>query len=699
MSKRVLVTAALPYANGAVHLGHMLEFIQTDVYVRARKQAGDDCVFMWADDAHGTPIETRARREGITPEALVARAYDEHRRDFDEFSIGYDIFHTTHSEENRRHAEAIFTAMEARGDVVSRDVEQLYCPHDQMFLPDRFVKGTCPKCESPDQYGDNCEKCGSTYAPTELHEPRCVVCGTAPVLRSSEHLFVPLSRHEEFLRQWLRDRAEGGHTVLQDSVRNYVMRWVDDGLRDWDISRDAPYFGFAIPGHPGKFFYVWFDAPIGYIAATDKWCADRHAGPGQCFDAYWKTTPDDTEIVHVIGKDIVYFHCLFWPAMLHAAGYTIPSRVHVHGWLTINGEKMSKSRGTFVLARTYLDHLPAEYLRYYFAAKLGGNQEDIDLSFDDFVARINADLVNKAANLASRSVKFITSRLGGTVAALPEDAAPLVARAQERLAQASGLYREFESSKAVRLAMEVAEDFNLYLTEGAPWKLAATDPGRAHAICSAGVYATQVVAAMLKPVLPGWAAAVERFLRLPTPLSFESGQPLPHGHAIGEYETLAERIKPAAIEAILEASKETMGNEANAAAAAAAAEGPAEAAAVPDYEVPALEPTVAFDRFTPIDLRVARVLACETVEGSKKLLRFTLDLGPLGQRTVFSGIARSFSEPAALVGKHVMVVANLAPRKMPFGTSEGMVLVAGDEPSLTLPLLDPQTSRPGERIT
>lgn len=696
MSKRVLVTAALPYANGAVHLGHMLEFIQTDVCVRARKQAGEDCVFMWADDAHGTPIQTRARREGITPEELVARAYTEHRADFDEFAIGYDIFHTTHSDENRKHAEAIFTAMEARGDVVSRDVEQLYCPHDQMFLPDRFVKGSCPKCKSPDQYGDNCEKCGSTYAPTELGDPHCVVCGTTPVLRSSEHLFVPLSRHEGFLREWLRAPADGGHTVLQDPVRNYVMRWVDDGLRDWDISRDAPYFGFGIPGHPGKFFYVWFDAPIGYIAATDKWCAEH----GRDFDGYWKATPEQTEIVHVIGKDIVYFHCLFWPAMLHAAGYTVPSRVHVHGWLTVNGEKMSKSRGTFVLARTYLDHLPAEYLRYYYAAKLGQNQEDIDLSFDDFVARINADLVHKAANLASRSVKFITSRLGGTLAALSEDAAPLVARAKERLAQAPELYREFESSKAVRLAMEVAEDFNLYLTEGAPWKLAKSEPERARAICSAGVYATQVVAALLKPVMPGWAAKVERFLRLPAPLSFESGEPLPHGHAIGEYEMLAEKVKPEAIAAILEASKETMGGgaadeggEADAGGAGSAAE------QAEDYEVPQLAETITFDQFTPLDLRVAKVLQCEKVEGSKKLLRFTLDLGPLGQRTVFSGIARSFTEPAALVGTHVMLVANLAPRKMPFGVSEGMVLVAGDDPTLTLPLLDPKTSRPGERIT
>ncbi|MCA9653911.1 MAG: methionine--tRNA ligase, partial [Myxococcales bacterium] len=678
MSKRVLVTAALPYANGAIHLGHLLEFIQTDVYVRARKLAGDDCVFMWADDTHGTPIQTRARREGIEPEALIARAYDEHRRDFDEFQIGYDIFYTTHSEENRKHAGAIFAAMEARGDIRSRSIAQLYCPHDQMFLPDRFVKGTCPKCKSPDQYGDNCEVCGSTYAPTDLGQPHCSICGTEPVLRDSEHLFVPLSRHEEFLRQWLRSPADGGTTIMQDSVRNYVMSWVDGGLRDWDISRDAPYFGFPIPGHPGKYFYVWFDAPIGYIAATDKWCADN----GHDFDAYWKADPSDTEIVHVIGKDIVYFHCLFWPAMLHAAGYTTPSRVHVHGWLTVNGEKMSKSRGTFVLARTYLDHLPADYLRYYYAAKLGSHQEDIDLNFEDFVNRVNADLVNKAANLASRSVKFVRGKLGGTVSDLLPDAAPLVERARARLAEVEGHYREFDTARAMRSAMEVAEDFNLYLTEGAPWKLAKADPERARAICSAGIYASQVVAAMIKPVLPHWAERVESFLRLSEPLTFaNAGDPLPAGHELADYETLAERIKLETTEAIIEASKESLGG------AQAEAE-PGEAADA-DYEVPELAGEIAFDQFEPIDLRVAKVLACEGVEGSKKLLRFTVDLGPLGQRTIFSGIKRSF-EPESLLGKHVIVVANLAPRTMKFGVSEGMILVAGDDdPGLTMPLLDP----------
>jgi methionyl-tRNA synthetase len=684
MAKKVLVTAALPYANGSIHLGHLLEYIQTDVYVRARKIAGDDCVFMWADDTHGTPIQVRARREGIAPETLIEQAYAEHVRDFDDFQIGYDIFHTTHSPESRKHVDAIYAALDARGDIESKVVDQLHCPKDEMFLPDRFVKGRCPKCKAEDQYGDSCEVCGSTYSPTDLGDPRCSLCGTTPTLRGSEHLFVPLSKHEAFLREWIERGGAEGNSPLQPSVRNYVMGWVDGGLRQWDISRDEPYFGFEIPGHPGKYFYVWFDAPIGYIAATQKWCDER----GADFDAYWKAASrEQTEIVHVIGKDIVYFHCLFWPAMLNAAGYTTPVQIQVHGWLTVNGEKMSKTRGTFIMARTYLDHLPPDYLRYYFAAKLGASQEDFDINFEDFVNRCNADLVKKAANLASRSVKFIGGKLGGTLATLPDDSAVLVQRAADRLQQAKACYREFESGRAIRLAMEVAEDFNLYLTEKAPWKLAASDPDQARAICSAGVHASKVVAAILKPVLPNWAAKVESFLRLSAPLDFDDGaQVLPAGHAIGEYETLAEPIDPKKIEAIVEASKETTQGSAQ------------ESDPSSDYEVPPLESEVSIDAFSPIDLRVGKVLECTAVKGAKKLLQLTIDLGPLGRRNIFSGIALSV-EPDDLVGKHVAVFANLAPRKMRFGLSEGMVLAAGErDDAITVLMLDP-SSRPGEKIT
>ncbi|TPV93273.1 MAG: methionine--tRNA ligase [Myxococcales bacterium FL481] len=476
MSRRVLVTAALPYANGPIHVGHMLEAIQTDVYVRARQLAGEDVVFMWADDTHGTPVQARALREGRPPEDIIAEAYEEHVSVYRDFGIGFDIFHSTHSPENEHHAGEIFRAMEANGYVSARDVEQFYCPHDKMFLPDRFVRGVCPKCGAPDQYGDSCEKCGSTYASTELGEPACALCGTTPIRRSTEHLFVSLAPFEEFLRQWIHE--DGGR--LQPTVRNYVLGWIENGLREWDISRDAPYFGIEIPGHPGKYFYVWFDAPVGYISATDKWARDG----GHDFAAYWQSTPDDTEIVHVIGKDIVYFHCLFWPAMLKASGYTVPSRVQVHGWVMVNGEKMSKSRGTFITARTYLEHAPAAYMRYYYASKLNSGQDDLDLSFEDFVNKVNAELVNKAANLASRCIKFIGTRLEGRLGELPADAAEFAQQIRARLRDAPTHYQAFESSKAVRGAVEVAEIANLYVTEQAPWKLAKTDPERARCAVS-----------------------------------------------------------------------------------------------------------------------------------------------------------------------------------------------------------------------
>ena len=681
MAKRVLVTAALPYANGSIHLGHMLEYIQTDVYVRARKLAGDDCRFMWADDTHGTPIQVRARKEGITPEEVIERAYKEHRQDFEDFQIGFDVFHSTHTEESKTHAYKIFEALQASGNIEKRSIDQLYCPHDEMFLPDRFVKGICPKCKSPDQYGDSCEVCGSTYNPTDLGDPHCSVCGTTPVMKASDHLFVDLAKHTEFLRGWLTSGGVDGGSPLQSSQRNYVMEWVDGGLRDWDISRDAPYFGWEIPGHPGKYFYVWFDAPIGYIGATQKWCDDNGVDVGEYWDG---KSRDDVELVHVIGKDIVYFHCLFWPAMLNAAGYTTPSRVQVHGWLTVNGEKMSKARGTFILARTYLENLSSDYLRYYFAAKVGASVEDIDINFEDFFNRCNAELVNKAANLCSRCVKFIVGRLGGTVGELLPDTEPLVAAAQAKLAKAEEHFRAFESPKALRLAMEVAEDFNQYLTDHAPWKLAKTEPEKARSIISAGIFASQVVAAILAPVLPDWAEKVQRMLKLEAPLTFATaGTVLPAGHTLAEYETLAERIDRKAIDAIIEASKDTTGGAPK---------------RTFDYEVEPLADETKIDAFGAIDLRVGKVLACDKVEKADKLLQLTIDLGPLGMRNIFSGIAKSYA-PEELVGKNVAVFANLKPRKMRFGMSEGMVLASGaSDDAVTVLELDAK-AKPGEKIT
>jgi len=691
MTNKVLVTAALTYANGPAHLGHVLEAIQTDVYVRARKMMNHEVIFMWADDTHGTPIQIRARKEGIEPEALIAKAYAEHLQAYDGFQIGYDIFYTTHSDENRKHAGLIFEALRARGDIEVRDVEQLYSEQDQMFLPDRMVKGTCPVCKTPDQYGDSCESCGATYRPTELIEPYSAVSGDKPVLRSSEHLFVPLAKHEAFLREWLTPVEQGGKTMLQDSVRKFVLDWVDKGLRDWDISREEPYFGIEIPGFPGKYFYVWFDAPIGYIAATDKWCQ----ASGQELDSWWKAAPgrgdDQVEIVHVIGKDIVYFHCLFWPAMLHASDYTVPSRVHVHGWLTINGEKMSKSRGTFILANTYLQHLDPAYLRYYLAARLSNNQDDLDLPVDDFVARVNADLVNKGANLASRTIKFINSKLGGTLAAMPEDAEPILAAARAKLSEIPGHYLDFDSARALRLALEMVEACDAYINDNEPWKVIKQDPERARAVLSVGVQVCQFVAAAFKPVLPAWAEKVERMLKLAQPLDFENAsEPLPAGLELGEYETLAERITVKQVEALIEASKDDVA--ADQALGTTPEPGPSFA-----YEVAPLAPETNVDALDKVDLRVGKIIECEAVAKADKLLRLTVDLGPLGQRNILSGIAKSYA-PAQLLGKHVVVFANLAPRKMRGQISQGMIMAAGQsDDSVTLLELDPR-SLPGDTI-
>lgn len=679
MAKRVLVTAALPYANGAIHLGHMLEYIQTDVYARARRLAGDDVIFMWADDAHGTPIQVRARKEGITPEALVERAYNEHRQDFDAFGISYDIFHTTHSSESQAHCEAIYKELKAKELIEVRSIEQLYCPHDQMFLPDRFVKGVCPKCGATDQYGDVCEVCSSTYDPTDLLEAACAICQTKPELRSSDHVFVPLARHEEFLRRWSQKDA-----VLQPSVRNFIKSWIDQGLRDWDISRDDPYFGFKIPGYDNKYFYVWFDAPIGYVGATQKWCNEQ----GKDFDAYWKSSPQDTEIVHVIGKDIVYFHCLFWPAMLHNAGYTTPSRVQVHGYLNIDGQKMSKSRGTFVLAKTYLEHLAPDYLRYYFATKLNAGQDDFDLNLEDFTNRVNADLVNKLANLASRCAKFLYSKLDKRIGALEPRGEEILATAQKNFGEAIGHYREFESQKAIRIALEMAEACNLYLTESEPWKLVKSDPERARAICSAGIQISILIAAILKPVLPAWAQRCEEMFKLGTALRLDQcPAPLEPGHEIDEYQHLAQRLDRKVLDAMIEAGKSQ-----------AMPETPQAEAPVADYEVEELSEECSIDEVMRVDLRVGQIIGAQKVEGSSKLLEFRVDLGPLGQRTIFSGIAKSYT-PEDLMGHKVVVAANLKPRKMRFGVSEGMIMASGEDPKeLVVATLD-EAARPGDRIS
>jgi len=698
----ILVTSALPYANGPIHIGHLVEYIQTDIWSRFQKMRGHNCWYVCADDAHGTPIMLKARQEGITPEALIARVAEEHRADFDGFRVGFDNYHSTHSDENRHYASLIYERNRDAGHVAKRSIEQAYDPVEQMFLPDRFIKGECPKCGAADQYGDNCEACGASYSPAELKNPRSAVSGAVPEQRTSEHYFFRLADFEPMLKAWTRSGS------LQGQVANKLDEWFDAGLQEWDISRDAPYFGFEIPDHPGKFFYVWLDAPIGYMASFQNLCdSPKGREAGLDFDHYW-APESQAEVYHFIGKDIIYFHALFWPAMLHGAGFRTPTSVFAHGFLTVDGQKMSKSRGTFIKARTYLDHLNPEYLRYYFAAKLGPGVDDIDLSLDDFQARVNADLVGKVVNIASRTAGFISKRFEGRLAAaLPAPALfETFAAASERIASA---YEQREYSRAMREVMALADQANQYIDEQAPW-VVAKQQGRdteLQAICTQGLNLFRLLIGWLKPILPSTAEAAEQFLQI-EPLSWEQlEQPL-LGHEIARFKPLMTRIEPAQIQAMLEASKEDL-TAASATAQAgassdvsASADGGKTAAPSANAHLQAspIAETIDIERFAQIDLRIARILAAQQVEGADKLLQLTLDLG--GEtRNVFAGIRKAY-DPAALEGRLTVMVANLAPRKMRFGISEGMVLAAGPGSAgngADLFLLSPDSgAEPGMRV-
>ncbi|HPQ68229.1 MAG TPA: methionine--tRNA ligase [bacterium] len=676
MSRRILVTSALPYANGPIHLGHMVEYIYADIWVRFLRMRGEDAIYICADDTHGTPIDIRARKEGISPKELIDRSYDEHVRDFADFSVRFDKYHSTHSEENRKWSARVYEAAKAKGLIARRSVEQMFCEHDTMFLPDRFVRGTCPRCKAVDQYGDVCEVCGATYHPTELIDAKCSICGNPPVLKSSEHLFFELGKMTDQLKEWT-----GSDDHLQEEVSNYVNNWIKEGLRDWDISRDGPYWGFEIPGETNKFFYVWLDAPIGYIASTEAYCQEH----GLDVADFWEKP--GVEIYHNIGKDIIYFHTLFWPAMLMAANLNLPKQVFVHGFLRVGGEKMSKSRGTFINARTYLDHLDPQYLRYYYAAKLSGKIEDIDLVFEDFVNRVNAELINKIVNLASRAISFVEKRLGGTLGNIPDDARELIAQAEGEGEAIAAAYEKRNQAQAVERICRVAEAGNLYLQNAAPWDaVKAGDPERARDICTAAVNVTKIVAAYLKPVLPKYAADIEAVLAL-DPLTWADAKAdLGAGHRIGTFTHLVQRVDPAAIEAMVEASKV------------------AEAGPAPkfDYAVEPLAEEISFDEFTKVDMRVAKIVEAEAVPGAKKLLRLTADLGPLGTRNIFAGIAEHVDDPAALVGKQLICVANLAPRKMKFGVSEGMVVLGvsttPDGKQEHLSFIEAPAGEPGEKL-
>ncbi|MDM5122696.1 methionine--tRNA ligase [Aeromonas rivipollensis] len=671
--RRMLVTCALPYANGSIHLGHMLEHIQADIWVRYQRMRGHQVHFVCADDAHGTPIMLKAQQMGITPEEMIAAVSQEHQGDFAGFNISFDNYHSTHSDENRELAGLIYGRLKESGKIKIRTISQLFDPEKSMFLPDRFVKGTCPKCKSPEQYGDNCDACGATYSPTELIDPKSAVSGATPVMKDSEHFFFDLPQFETWLADWVR-----GSGAIQEEMANKMQEWFESGLQQWDITRDAPYFGFEIPGAPGKYFYVWLDAPIGYMASFKNLCDKR----GDIdFDSYWQAD-SEAELYHFIGKDIAYFHCLFWPAMLEGAGFRKPTKVNVHGYVTVNGAKMSKSKGTFIKASTYLKHLDPECLRYYYAAKLNSRIDDLDLNLEDFVSRVNADVVNKLVNLASRNAGFIAKRFDGKLAdscSEPE----LYSEFASARASIADAYEAREFSRAIREIMALADKANRYVDDKAPWVIAKQEGADAQLqdVCSVGINLFRVLMAYLKPVMPHLAERAEAFLG--ETLSWDGvAQPLTN-HQLAPFKALFSRIEPAKVEAMVEASKEDLAKEQAPKATGPLADDP-------------ISETISYEDFAKIDLRVALIKKAEAVPEAEKLLKLQLDIG--GEtRQVFAGIKSAYN-PEDLEGKLTVMVANLAPRKMRFGMSEGMVLAAGPG-GKDLWILEPQEgAQPGMRV-
>lgn len=671
--RKILVTCALPYANGSIHLGHMLEHIQADVWVRFQRMRGNEIYFICADDAHGTPIMLKAQQLGITPEQMIEEVKIEHQRDFAGFNISYDNYHSTHSPENRQISEQIYKRLKANGYIKTKVISQLFDPEKQMFLPDRFVKGTCPRCKAPDQYGDNCEVCSATYNPTDLIDPKSVVSGATPILKESEHFFFDLPAFSNMLQAWIRSGT------LQEQVANKMQEWFEAGLQPWDISRDAPYFGFEIPDAPGKYFYVWLDAPIGYMGSFLNYCNKNNKA---IFDEFW-SKDSTTELYHFIGKDIVYFHSLFWPAMLDGSEHRKPSNIFVHGYVTVDGAKMSKSRGTFIQASTYLRHLDPDCLRYYYAAKLSPHIDDIDLNLEDFVQRVNSDLVNKVVNIASRSAGFISKRFDGKLS--DKVAEPgLYAQFVEKAKVIADYYEQRESSKAIREIMALADEANRYIDEKAPWVVAKQE-GQDQAlqdICSMGIFLFRILMTYLKPVVPSLAQRTEEFLN--SQLEWRGIDNALTGHTINRFKALFNRIDMDKITAMIEETKELTTSTAPA----------QEKVAEP------IADTINFDDFAKVDMRVALIKNATFVEGSDKLLQLTLDIGD-ETRNVFSGIKQFYPDPQVLIGRLTIMIANLAPRKMRFGVSEGMVLCAsGKDDGEGVYLLSPDSgAKPGMRIS
>jgi methionyl-tRNA synthetase len=694
--RRILATAALPYANGAIHVGHLVEYLQADFWTRFQKLRGNECYYFCADDTHGTAIMVEARRRKITPEQLIHEAWQQHTKDFADFQIEFDHYSSTNSDENRLLCEEFHRHMKAKGHLATKDVAQLYCTHDKMFLPDRFVKGTCPKCGAIDQYGDACDKCGATYSPTELKAPYCSVCGTPPIMNNSEHILFKLNNFKDFLKKWLPN-----HTSKE--MANKMMEWFQEDLRDWDISRDEPYFGFKIPGTENKYFYVWVDAPMGYISTT----LQHFEKIGASFTDFWKAeeaAESGTEVYHFIGKDIVYFHTLFWPALLKTAGFRQPSQVFVHGMLTVNGEKMSKSKGTQVNARTYLNHLDPTYLRYYYASKMAGGVDDLDLNLNEFASKVNSDLVGKITNLASRGAQMLSKKMDGIMTEMDAEGAKLIAHAQ---AQSLVIAEHFESrdfSKGLNEIRALADEANRYFDEKAPWKTLATEPDETKKVLTSTLNLFRILAIYLKPVLPLYTAKVEKLFG-EAPYVWSDSRKILRAHKIQDYQHLASRVENDKLAAILEESKQLheaklketakdkkLQNSPNTAPPAAATGKGAGA----DRNAPSTH-EIEIGDFDKVDLRVAQIIEADAVPEADKLIRLKVDLGPLGQRQIFAGIKAAY-QPEQLKGRLTVVVANLKPRKMKFGMSEGMVLAAGDGGSGLFILSPDAGAKPGDKV-
>ncbi len=673
MSRKIAVTSALPYANGPIHIGHMVEYIQTDIWVRFQKLCNNECRYFCADDAHGTPIMLHARQKGITPQQLIDEIHSEHSKDFADFGIEFDNFYTTHSDENKALSEYVYSKLKDNGSIATKTIEQAYCNDCNMFLPDRFIKGVCPKCGAADQYGDSCDQCGATYSPTELREARCAICSSKPVRKESKHYFFKLSKYEAQVKELL----ESGHA--HKSVANKIGEWFKSGLMDWDISRDGPYFGFKIPGEEDKYFYVWLDAPIGYMASAKNYCEKN----GVDFDQLWNSK--EWELYHFIGKDIINFHALFWPAMLMGAGFKTANKLFVHGFLTLNGKKMSKSKGTLIKARTYLNHLDPQYLRYYYAVKLSDGVDDIDFNIEDFIARVNSDLVGKLANLSSRSVPMLKKKLGGKIIAMDEQGRELVSKIQ---AQKDSIIADYESLKyrsAMRTISALTDEVNKYIDEKQPWVSIKTDEKETSETLSAVLNAVRILTIYIKAVLPDYAAKIESILNI-KPLTFADSDDILVDHEIEKFNRLIERVEMEKVEAMLEESKQEQKQE-------------EEVAALEETKIELDEPLADecnFNDFMKVDLRVAKVVVAENVEGADKLLHLVLDIGGI-KKNVFAGISKAY-KPEDLLGRLVVCVANLAPRKMRFGVSEAMIVAAGPGGS-EISIISPDSgAKPGQRV-